>query len=260
MTYWVGKIFWAFANPHAIVMLLLAAGLFALWKRRRRAGAALCAASLGSLWFFSSGACVWLLGLPLESPYTPERAAEDYPRADAIVLLGGGVADWNHDSFVYPDCNAACDRVWQAARLFRAGKAPVVVTSGTNDFAATRSLLNLAGVPDSAIVCETKSRNTAENFQYTAELLAPRGGANPRILVVTSAWHMRRAMLIASRTGVEAIPAPCDFAASPDWEVAKRDGVFDTLVFAISPSVDKFSKSCFLMKEWIGWIQKKISG
>ena len=81
------------------------------------------------------------------------------PRAEAIVLLGGGIAPANA-ARALPDLNEASDRVWQAARLFQAGRAPLILASGGHDPQASRYseaqamrllLLDL-GVPAEAIL------------------------------------------------------------------------------------------------------------
>ena len=264
MLYFAGKIVWALINPFAVAVLSLALAVFAGWRGRRKAAVALSTFSLSVLLFFSSGFAVWMLGLPLESPYVPEKAAEDYCRADAIVLLGGGMSFAEGGDFVYGDCNSASDRVWHAARLYRAGKAPVVVVSGTNDLASTALLLKQAGVPDAALRFDGESRNTAENFANVAAMLrggkdgSGAAGARPRVLVATSAWHMRRALLIAERAGLDAIPAPCDYIAAPGFSAAKSRGELPWGGFSVG--VENLNNSSILLKEWIGWLQKKICG
>ncbi len=262
--YYASKIVWALINPYSLIFIAMAAAVVLAWKRRRKAAAIAATFAFAALWFFSSGLAVWMLGLPLESPYTPERLAEDYETADAIVLLGGGMS-FPGDDFKYGDCNAACDRVWHAARLYAAGKAPVVVASGTNDLAATALLLKQAGVPETAMKFDGESRNTAENFANTAALFgAPdaAGGTHaarkPRVLVVTSAWHMRRALLLAERAGLDAIPAPCDYMAAAGYAAARREGC--VVLSALSFGPENLHNSCILLKEWVGWLQKKICG
>ncbi len=79
-----------------------------------------------------------------------------------------------------PDMGSAADRVWLAARLYKAGKAPLVLVSGGGDRAvyatseaqAMRELLLDMGVPDAALVLEEDSRNTRENAVFSARVLA----------------------------------------------------------------------------------------
>ena len=133
--------------------------------------------------------------------------------ADAIVVLGGGMTA-NKVAYPYADISEAGDRVWHAARLYRAGKAPLVVPTGCNDKDAVVPLLLDLGVPSTALRVEDEARNTEENARFVATMLkdvVP--GRKPRILLVTSAIHMRRALLMYSRYApeLEIIPVATDF-------------------------------------------------
>ena len=261
MVFHIGRIVWALVNPLSLAGMLLLASLLFLWRKRPRRGFWCAAASLGTLAFFSSGLAVWLLGMPLESPYLPEKPAEEYPAADAILLLGGSIGRVDSPELAYPDFNSAADRVWHAARLYRAGKAPAVIISGTNDLGSTSLALSHLGVPSSAILVDGKSRNTAENLQYSADLLGGEErfrGRKPRVLLVTSAWHMRRSMLLARREDVDAVPAPCDYLAAPHFISARDDGTWTVVCEALRMNTDNLFNSSILLKEWIGWLQKKL--
>lgn len=153
----------------------------------------------------------------LESAY-PAVAAENLPAADAIVVLGGALAPPRHGQLM-PDLGGGSDRVWAAARLYRAGKAPLLLLSGSSDpdesatseaFAMRLLLLDL-GVPADAMVLEEKSRNTAENARFAAGILRARGMSS--VLLVTSAMHMERARAQFEATGLRVLPAPTDHEA-----------------------------------------------
>ena len=80
---------------------------------------------------------------------------------------------------------------------------------------AMRRFLNDLGVPDRAIVSEDRSLNTIQNIERVREMVK-----NKRVTLVTSAFHMRRAMRIAQRAGLDAAPFPTDFhapAAARPW-------------------------------------------
>lgn len=190
------------------------------------------ALSLAWLWVWSTPAlCTWLAG-SLERRYPPV-AVEALPSAELIVVLGGcmGAAV---PPRLYPELNDASSRLWHGARLYRAGKAPLmVVTSPTNETAAMKEFLVDLGVPAAAIIREMRSRTTYENALFTRELIlkerthalegrsavpsaaaagqhtveATSRSALPRIILVTSAQHMARAEMIFKRVGFEVIPA-----------------------------------------------------
>lgn len=148
----------------------------------------------------------------------PAPVVNNLSSAPAIVVLGGVV---NPPTNMHRQANltAAADRLRLAAQLFHAGKAPVVVLSGgsnrtlslTSEADAMRLFLLELGVPESAILLEEQSRNTQENARFTASLL--RKQRIDRVLLVTSALHMRRAIDLFELEGLDVVPAPTDFEA-----------------------------------------------
>lgn len=203
--------------------LAMALGLLAcvlVWTGRRRAAGAAMLLALGVLWACSAPVVADRLRASLEGVHPP-RAIEALPRADAIVVLGGGVGPARAPR-TFPDLGPGADRVLHAARLYRAGKAPRVIASGgalpwkgsATEAGAMGTLLREWGVPADAIVEEGRSRNTRENALAVRSLLDhPGDGA---VLLVTSALHMPRALATFRSAGVRAIPAPTDF------EIAER--------------------------------------
>lgn len=148
----------------------------------------------------------------------PPLPVEALPGADAIVVLGGGMEAARPPERLYPDLNAAADRVWHAARLFRAGKAPLILASGGNlpwsgaeraEAEVMAELLQELGVPKAAIVLEARSRTTQENRDNSLPVLHQLGAH--RILLVTSALHMPRALALFAATDLAVVPAPTDF-------------------------------------------------
>ena len=199
-------------------LLLLAAGLIFGWRRWRRTGLALATLALAWFSFWSFGFFVPNLRIDIEELYPPQRV-EEMPQADAIVLLGGGIS-FNTNELVYAELHEAADRVWHAARLYKAGKAPVILMTGQGDEQSAKLLLHDLGVPDSALLIESEARNTEENAKFAARVLASRktSSATPRILLVTSAVHMRRARFMFERAfaklsgpHIEVIPAATDY-------------------------------------------------
>ncbi|MGP9833515.1 YdcF family protein [Marinobacter sp. NSM] len=166
------------------------------------------------LWFWSlPAASNWLRGY-LEDQH-PLMMVQAVPQAEAIVVLGGGVAPAGHGE-PYSNLESGTDRVWHAARLFHASKAPRVRLTGGNDpdhgatseAEAMRQFMIERGVSDRSIVLEQRSRNTSQNAAYSAEILA--GAGDNRILLVTSAYHPPRAKGLFEAQGLEVIPVATD--------------------------------------------------
>ena len=166
----------AYPLGFSLVLTLLALLLFGL--RRRRWGAILLTLSLLWLGLWSLPVVSDALRLSLEGQY-PRQAVTDLPTADAVVVLGGGITPAPPD-WPYPDLGRGADRVWHAARIYRAGKASRVIISGgrlpwlgkrTSEATAMRQFLSDLGVPPDAVLIEEQSRSTYENAQHTAQLL-----------------------------------------------------------------------------------------
>lgn len=148
---------------------------------------------------------------------TPERAfAFDSPDAvDVVVVLGGGVGQYDDGT---AGGNRNADRLLMAARLYHAGLAPRLHCTGEqpdslrtldrSEGQLTREVLVSLGVPADAITVGG-GRNTSEEMTALAETF--RG---QRIGLVTSAWHMKRAVRLANEAGIEVVPYPSDFLAA----------------------------------------------
>ena len=154
----------------------------------------------------------------LERVYEPPNKVEE-TGADVIVLLGGGafrdVQDVEGEGTL---ASSAASRLLTAVRLQRLLNLPIILSGGQvysdsgPEAEISGRILKSLGVPDEKILLETKSVNTTQNAIYSAEIM--RGKNFQRPLVVTSAFHMRRAALNFSRQGFDIIPYPTNFTVS----------------------------------------------
>ncbi|MBQ9693262.1 MAG: YdcF family protein [Kiritimatiellae bacterium] len=183
------------------------------------------------------------LGTSLEKRYPPQ-ALSTIPKADAIVLLGGGLGKVL-PGLPYPECYAAADRTVMAFRLWKAGKAPVIVPTGESATEAEKVMLETFGVPSSAILCEQKARDTAENADFTYQLLQARKCR--KILLVTSSWHLPRSMMLFQGGDIEVIPVSCDTEATLAKALQPVTPVWQEL-----PSFHAGMQSMVYTKEWLG--------
>ena len=151
----------------------------------------------------------------------PVPLARLAPHDAAVLLTGITEPDKSPHDRVYLTTGA--DRLTHALWLYRAGKVRCIIVSGGagSGTAVARSearelaiLLRLAGVPAGAILLEERSRNTRENALYTRQLLASRPGIKSLVLV-TSAFHQRRALGCFRRVGLAVTPFPAGYYA-PD--------------------------------------------
>ena len=181
----------------------------------------------------------------LERDYTP-RAMSVVPTVDAIVLLGGAMRGDTHMGTL-PDLNQQADRLVHAVALYRAGKAPLLLLTGGGssedrpEAEQMQDLLRVMGVPDQAMLLETQSRNTHDNAVYTAQMLKARG--LQRVLLVTSAFHMRRAEALFLAQGVQVVPAPTDYQRL----VSAGDG------WGLRPGIKHLYRTTLAMHELLGY-------
>lgn len=252
MSFAASKLLALLVYPLSLGLLLcLLSLLFALpgWQRSSRWCFGL---GVGWLYLCSTAVFANFLTDRLERHYVP-RALSVMPEADAIVLLGGATRGDTHMGTL-ADLNRHADRLVHAAALYKAGKAPVVLVTGGSP-AGGRSearqisdLLVVMGVPGRHILLENVSRNTRENAEFSAQILESR--ELRRILLVTSAYHMRRAQGLFERQGLTVIPAPTDY----------QQVVTDQVVPGWLPSVDALHQTTDALHELVGFWVYRLRG
>lgn len=242
----IAKIASLLISPLGTALLLALFALIAAAAGRARMAMASGVAGVFWLWVWSTPAASLWARYMIEQQHPP-RAVASVPSARAIVVLGGGVTPPTvHRNAA--TLTAAADRLWHAARLYRAGKAPLILVSGGADpevstgseARAMRSFLTDLGVPGWAIVLEEKSRNTRQNAEHSAALLRSRGV--DRVILVTSALHMERARLQFAAQGMRVEPAPIDHEGAPR----------PTQVMDILPTTEALDGSARAFKELVG--------
>jgi len=196
--------------PLILSLWLLGFGTVCLLLRRRKAAIVLAVFAVGwSLTWSIPQASDWLRG-HLEFHY-PKVNEETLPKADAIVILGGGqYYGWLKKQNIRLD-DLESSRVAAGARAWLAGRAPVIILTGgktgrISEAQRMAEAINRLGVPDSALLLEERSRSTRDNALYTAALAKPRGVRT--VLLVTSGLHMPRAVLVFREAGFHVVPVP----------------------------------------------------
>ena len=249
--------------PLGLALLLQ---LAALVGRRRRWSPWLSAAAIAVLWLPStplvSRQLVW--GLEERSAALTPRPI---PRADAIVVLGGGLRP------ALPprrrvEVNEAGDRLLTGLDLLRQGKAPLLVFTGgkvrltSADPAASeaRSAGTLAaqlGLRPAQMLLLEQPRNTAQEALALQQLARPRRWRS--VLLVTSATHLPRALATFRRlAGVTVIPVACDFQL-PD---RSQQGRFTaaSLLEDLLPDAEELHTSTVALKEHLGLLIYRLRG
>ena len=194
--------------PGVFIVLLVVSGFFVM--RRKHYRLALVQIGLGLLlWFFSITPVADRFLIGLESGFPIPRAIA----GDVIILLGGGVADDVPDltgtGFPLGDM---LGRIITAVRLQKILQVPVIISSGQvyKDRPAAapiyKRILTDLGVDERQIILESQSRDTYENAKYSQAICARRGFVAP--VLVTAAYHLKRARLAFDKAGVHVTPVP----------------------------------------------------
>ena len=240
-------------EPVNAVGLLVVAGLvLALWRRRRLAAGALGAAAVVFFGLTLTPLSEWLMRtLEDRFPPVPYAASE---LAGAVVLggaTGSGALAAARDTYLLGE---AAERLTAAAGLRRrhpdlpiviSGFSAAVRHAGWSEGRTTRRLMAELGFPPGSFRYEERSRTTYENARYTAEAFGREG----RWLLVTSAFHMPRAVAAFRAQGLEVVPYPVDWRAPEvEWHVWIRSGSA------------RLSWARFALKEWVGLVAYRLLG
>jgi uncharacterized SAM-binding protein YcdF (DUF218 family) len=215
--YTISKVAWFFATPSNLLMSLILLGLIlALFKRLRSFGIGV------SLVFTLATIALGLLPiasyilLPLEERFPPFR--DDGKPADGIILLGGSVEAADSASRGMIVSNESAERVldtiqlahrYPKARILISGGGGTVFGDGAAEAPIIAAYFKSVGINPIRILVEDRSRTTSENAVFSRELAQPQEGE--RWLLVTSAWHMPRAVGVFENADFPVTPYPVDF-------------------------------------------------
>jgi uncharacterized SAM-binding protein YcdF (DUF218 family) len=251
----LGKIVWFLLTPSNLLTVLAAGGLLLAltgWRPRQ----SLIAAAIGVLGLLVCGfsPLAYWSATALERRFPPPRPLPE--QVTGIVVLGGGVRlrdSARRDTLFLSE---AGDRLVAMADLARRyPNAKLVISGGSGDLFnegeaeadLVRAHARMLGIDPSRIIVEDRSRTTYENAMFTRELIKPAEGE--AWLLVTSAWHMPRAVGAFRQAGFPVIAYPVDYRAVPGhgWrtfsEVAAGLQMTDTMA-----------------KEWVGIIAYRLMG
>jgi len=233
------KLFQNILMPSTFILLFFITGFIFLKKRKKKMGQILVVSGVIFYFLFSIGPVSDFLLMSLEEKYS-SVGVEEVERADTAVLLLGG-----RESDVLRGSEAV--RIWHLAggnmRIIVSGTDPL--TTDIREAHAVRNFFIHRGVSESDIVIEGESRNTRENVENVKKIV---GKDNP-FLLVTSAYHMDRAVREFRRLGANPIPAPTDF---------KRKRVLRYGFFDFIPRGDNLRNSDLAFHEYIGTIYYRL--
>ncbi len=191
-----------------------------------------------------------------EVPAVPFRHLKQ-PYDAAIVL--SGVTAANKAPYDRVHLHKGADRIMHAIQLYKLGKVRKLVLSGGSGLLTAdsvseadrmRTVMLLSGVPAGDILLEPRSRNTHENARFSRQLLEARI-TDGQYLLVTSAFHMPRALLCFAEEGLPVRAFSTDFYS--------MDGPY-TLEHYLIPSAEALHAWGKLLREWLGLLTYKVMG
>lgn len=256
MFYGLSKVGWFVATPSNLLPLLILAAL-ALGLRARWRARALGAALIGVLVLLGAGllpVANWAI-LPLEERFP--APADDRGEVQGIIVLGGGVLA--EESFARGQLilNEAGERITglvelarrhPRARLVFSGGGGTLLADEVPEAAAVQRFIGGLGLDPARILVEDRSRTTAENAAFTRALVQPAPGE--RWLLVTSAWHMPRAVGCFRRAGFPVVAYPVDY------RTRGRGDAWRPFTFA-SEGLRRLDLAA---KEWAGLAAYRLAG
>ena len=260
MFFYLAKALWFVLQPSTLIALLICYGSILIWTGWARWGRR----------FVTAGAILLLIAglsplgnaliLPLEDRFA--RADLDAPPAPTGFILLGGVEDRLVGTARHaPTLNEAGERIVETAMLARRfPQAKIAFTGGDagilyksdSEAAGAAALLTALGVPREQLILEANARDTYENAVFLKEELVKAGELGPgaRWVLITSAYHMPRAMGSFRAAGFQVEPWPVDYRTRGSADLTRP---FDK----VSEGLRRVDVA---MREWVGLVAYWVTG
>jgi uncharacterized SAM-binding protein YcdF (DUF218 family) len=222
------------------VMILVLIGVF---KKNRRVKKRL---------FIVAAVVFYLFSIPLLlnlfARLWDVRVPPNHKKHSCAIVLGGFSGDGGEDGGHFTE---ASDRFIQGVKLMDtkqvshiliSGGSGMLVPGGFREANYVKTQLKKFNVPDSLVLIESNSKNTFENAKFTKAILE-KSHLQPPYLLVTSAFHMRRSLMLFRHAGLQVDPYPCNFMSSDQ----------QLLIGAFCPDADVLHKWEIYIKEVVGY-------
>jgi uncharacterized SAM-binding protein YcdF (DUF218 family) len=255
MFYFVSKIVWFFLTPSNALVTLVLLGLWLMRTKRAVLGGRLAAG--GAIGLLVAGLSPFgnALILPLEERF-PVYRDDGVPVAGVIVL--GGTYDTEVTNVRgQMALNETGERIvaigdlarrYPAARIIYAGGGSEFTPDTTPEATLVENTVERLGVAPSRIAYDRRSLNTYQNAVYARKIARPKAGE--RWLLVTSAFHMPRAMGVFRKAGFAVTPYPVDYRTAGGVSLLRPFGFVG----------EGLRRTDIAAKEWIGLLSYYLSG
>tara|TARA_A100001015_G_scaffold146466_1_gene162373 strand:+ start:308 stop:1000 length:693 start_codon:yes stop_codon:yes gene_type:complete len=182
----------------------------------------------------------------LESNYQLSKPS-DIKSADAIVVLSGMIRTINSKDGLDYEFGEASDRIFAGINLFKEKKASkIILTRGKLPWSVgipegeyLKDIVVKNGISENNILLTENVENTDQEAKAIKKLLSIN---EPKVILVTSAFHMPRAQIVFEAAGINVVPFPVDF----------QKGLSKTTFMSFMPSANALSETSFFVREMIG--------
>jgi uncharacterized SAM-binding protein YcdF (DUF218 family) len=238
-------------SPLLVTWLLMAISLFAQLHKRSQLAIATNLSAVAILWLTGTSLVSGVLVRTLEMRNVPSG---QIPQADAIVVLAG-ITRRAYPPHPVVHLGQGADRLVYAAALYKEGRAPLVTFSGNrSESAEMAGVMEIMGVPRTAML-EENVRLTSTYGGARELRLALVSHNVHRVLLVTSAVRMPRALAVFRHLGIDAIPAPTDFMTRTG---PPRQPL--NIVGSVLPNIGDVRDFTTVMHEFFGLVGYRLAG
>jgi len=252
--FFASKIVWALITPGSLLVILGMAAwlsLIAGWQKMSRFFLSLTALFLLLLGTLPLGE--WLIST-LENRFAANAALPMSPTG--VIVLGGAVNPALSDTWGQTEIGDGAERLtafmylanlYPDAQLVFTGGSGSLTEQANKEADYTRFLFEQLDMGERAIIYESESRNTAENALHSKTLLNPQAGEE--WILITSAFHMPRAVGVFCQAGWPVNPYPVDHYSYKD-ELLRLDYRFSNNLRTLETAI----------REWVGLLAYRVTG
>jgi uncharacterized SAM-binding protein YcdF (DUF218 family) len=260
MFFYLAKVLWFVLQPSTLIALLIAYGAILIWTGWARWGRR----------FVSVGAALLLIAglsplgnaliLPLENRF-PRANLDQPPPPTGFIVLGGALDRLVGQARKAPTLNEAGERMVETVTLarkfpeakiaFTGGDAGILYPSDSEATGAATMLTDMGVAPD-RLILEAAARDTYENAVYLKTELDKLGllGPGKRWVLITSAYHMPRAIASFRQAGFDVEAWPVDYRTRGRADLTRP---FDK----VSEGLRRVDVAA---REWVGLLAYRLAG
>jgi len=248
------KVLWLSFRPDIIILFFLVLVWFFLWKKSYKKARQLLVGTLLSMLIIAIIPIGSMLLHPLESQF------ETNPKLptviDGVIVLSGAIGAEHSRAWDQVEVGSAADRLIMFMKLAREYPSAQLIFSGGSgslfnqkdkDADIAKRFFREQGLDISRIVFERESRNTFESALFSYRIIEPNIDEN--WILITTAWHMPRAVGSFCKIGWPVIPYPVDHKTYPNQKLS--------LGFNLNAGFETITRA---LKAWIGMIAYYVAG